>query len=273
MQLLEVLAKGEPTVIDLAQPLQAGMPCSPTHPGFHLALTQRHGDGPPRPDGITGSAELIVLGGHVGTHMDALCHVAADGLMYGGIEAATAVTGGRYRVHGIDQVPPMVCRGVLFDIPRLRRVARLAPAEAVTEADLVATGVEPRPGDVALIRTGWPQLWHDPCAYVGTGTGVPGLVPEGANWLAERGVRAVGGDTIALERIEAETGHSMLPVHRILLAERGINLIEVMNLEELGASGATEFLFVCAPLPVVGATGAPVRPLAVLDGGTDGDAS
>ncbi|MFD0661198.1 cyclase family protein [Thermocatellispora tengchongensis] len=111
MRILDILAQGQPTVIDLAQPLQAGMPCSPTHPGFHFALTQRHGDGPPRPDGITGSAELIVLGGHVGTHMDALCHVAADGLMYGGVEAATAVTGGRYHVHGIDQVPPMVCRG------------------------------------------------------------------------------------------------------------------------------------------------------------------
>ncbi|WP_223842854.1 hypothetical protein [Amycolatopsis methanolica] len=76
-------------------------------------------------------------------------------------------------------------------------------------------------------------------------------------------MRAVGGDTIVLEQISPEAGLGQLPVHRILLQENGINIIEVMNLEELAAAGPSEFLFMCASLPVVGATGAPVRSLAV----------
>ncbi|TVT51593.1 cyclase family protein [Amycolatopsis rhizosphaerae] len=267
MRLLDALAAGEPGIIDLSQPLRDGMPCSPTHPGFHLALARRHGDSV-RPDGMTGSHELITMGGHVGTHMDALCHVAVDGRMHGGVPVA--IEQGRYTRHGIDEVPPMVCRGVLADVPALRGTDRLAPGEPVTAADLDSAldtafgGVGVRRGDVVLIRTGWPQLWDDPAAYLGTGSGVPGLDAGGARRLAEAGVRAVGGDTLALEHIPAGAGLGRLPVHRILLQDAGINLIEVMNLEALAATGAREFVFVCAPLRIVGATGAPVRPLALV---------
>ncbi|SFW78742.1 cyclase family protein [Amycolatopsis australiensis] len=247
-------------IVDLAQPLREGMPCSPTHPGFHLALTRRHGD-TARPDGMTGSHELLVLGGHVGTHMDALAHVAVDGRFHGG--TPVTVRDGRYASHGIDEVAPMVCRGVLIDVPARRGVDRLPPGDPVTTADLRDADV--RPGDVVLIRTGWAQLWHDRDAYVGTDSGVPGLAADGARQLAAAGVRAVGADTIALEHIPAGAGLARLPVHRILLQDNGINLIEVMNLEPLARTGATEFVFVGAPLPVVGATGAPIRPLALVE--------
>ena len=61
-------------------------------------------------------------------------------------------------------------------------------------------------------------------------------------------------------------GHATLPVHRILLVEAGIHIMEVMNLTELAAAGVGEFLFVAAPLKLVGATGSPTRPLAIIDG-------
>lgn len=263
MRLLEALADGIES-IDLAQPLEIGMPVSPTHPAFQFALRQRHGD-VPRTDGITGSHEMIVLGGHVGTHMDALCHVAVDGHMFGGTPVADALEGGRYRVHGIDQVPPLVRRGVLFDVPAARGVDCLGPGEAVGLADLRGHGaVAPGPGDVVLIRTGWARYWSDSSTYLGDARGVPGLGLDAAVWLAERGVAAVGADTVALEHIPGGAGPPSLPVHRLLLAERGINLIEVMNLEALAARGVTEFLFVGAPLNVRGATGAPIRPLALI---------
>jgi kynurenine formamidase len=54
-------------------------------------------------------------------------------------------------------------------------------------------------------------------------------------------------------------------VHVILLVENGIHIIEVLDLEELAAAGVHEFLFVCSPLKLVGATGSPVRPLALLE--------
>jgi kynurenine formamidase len=56
----------------------------------------------------------------------------------------------------------------------------------------------------------------------------------------------------------------LLPAHRVLLVEHGVHIIETMALEELAAQGVHEFLFVVAPLPLVGATGSPVRPLAVV---------
>jgi kynurenine formamidase len=260
------LLRDDLEVVDLAQPLEVGMPTSPTHPAFDFALRQRHGD-VVRADGITGSHEVMVLGGHVGTHMDALSHVAVDGLLHGGVPVAGAVDAGRYRTHGIDGVPPLLRRGVLVDVPRSRGVARLAPGEPVGVADLEAAP-EPRAGDVVLVRTGWSQLWGDPPAYLGGTDGVPGVDAEAARRLAERGVAAVGADTIALEHIPAGGGLAALPVHRILLAEAGINLIEVMTLEtlsdSLAARGTGEFLFMGAPLNVRGATGAPIRPLAVI---------
>jgi kynurenine formamidase len=107
-------------------------------------------------------------------------------------------------------------------------------------------------------------------------TGVPGATEDAANWLIEHGVRATGGDTIAYEQITREVGHGLLPVHRRLLVEAGIPIIEILDLEGIGEAGVHEFCLVLAPLKVVGGTGAPIRPLAVVDaapndGGGGGD--
>ncbi|MDV3123476.1 cyclase family protein [Mycobacterium sp. 21AC1] len=260
MRLLDHLAEHPIRIVDLSQPLFNGAPSSPSHPGFRSALTLRHGDAV-REDGMTGAHELFTSGGHVGTHVDALCHVAVDGRIFGGRPAE--VVDGHYAAGGIDEFPLAVRRAVLVDVPALRGVGRLAPAEPVTADDLDMVGVPIGPGDAVLVRTGWAQLWPDSNAYLGRETGVPGLDPSGAAWLADRQVAIVGADTLAVEKISVAVGHSRLPVHRILLAEHGINLIEVMNLEPV--RGQTEFAFVCAPLNILGATGAPVRPLALLD--------
>ncbi|TCP56639.1 kynurenine formamidase [Tamaricihabitans halophyticus] len=264
MLILDAVSSGT-TVYDLGQPLDNRTPCSPNHPGFKMALIRRHGDAV-RPSGLSGANELISTGGHVGTHMDALCHVAMDGKLHGGTDAHEASVGGKFAVHGIDTVPPVLARGVLFDVPTTLGVSRLDPGYGITAEDLARTATARlREGDVALIRTGWPQLWDDAASYVGTGTGVPGIEITAAEWLLEQGVRAVGGDTIAFEQITAQEGHGHLPVHGRVLYEAGVNIIEVLNLEEIAAAGLTEFLFVCSPLKIVGGTGAPVRPLAVVD--------
>jgi len=119
-------------------------------------------------------------------------------------------------------------------------------------------------GDVALVRTGWARNFGDAAAYLGEQTGVPGPTEEGARWLADRGVRATGADTTAYEHIPAGSGHRVLPAHRLLLVERGIHIIEHLNLEPLAAAGVAEFAFLLAPLKIVGGTGSPVRPLAVV---------
>lgn len=254
-------------VFDLAQPLAAETPHSPNHPPFRMALMRRHGD-TVREDGSSAASELISTGGHTGTHIDALAHVSYMDHLHGGIPAEEAQRGGRFSTLGVDTIEPMACRGFLLDVAALHGVEVLPGGYGITEEDLVQSareaGVEVRAGDVALVRSGWAKHFEDVDAFVGHETGVPGPDEGAARWLAVRGVRATGAETIAYEQIKPEVGHALLPVHRLLLVEHGIHIIEVMNLTDLAAAGVYEFVFVLAPLKIVGGTGSPVRPLALV---------
>jgi kynurenine formamidase len=115
-----------------------------------------------------------------------------------------------------------------------------------------------------LVRTGWPHgRYTDNTAFAGWQSGVPGPDESAARWIIGKHARITGADTIAYEWLGAGAGHSSLPVHTLLLVEAGISIIEVMALDELGRDRVYEFLFVLAPLKLVGATGSPVRPLAI----------
>lgn len=254
-------------VVDLGQPLEPSAPVSPNHPGFRMALQRRHGD-MVRADGSSAANELIVTGGHVGTHIDALSHVSYQGELHGGVSAAETQSGGRMSTHGAERIAPMVRRGVLLDVARTRGVPVLPGGYGITAADLRdaadAASTWPTSGDVALIRSGWATNWSTTERYLGHGTGVPGLTAEAAEWLAGQGVVAAGGDTMAFEQIHADVGHALLPVHRILIVEKGVFIIENLDLEGLSAEPPSDFMFVLSPLKIVGATGSPVRPLAVI---------
>ena len=82
-------------IIDLAQPLYAGMPTSPNHPEFRLVYIRRHGDSV-RADGGSAANEMIVTGGHVGTHVDALAHVSQDGMVHGNVAIYDCFQGGKF---------------------------------------------------------------------------------------------------------------------------------------------------------------------------------
>jgi len=253
-------------IFDLAQPIEAKMPVSPNHPGFKMALQRRHGD-MVRADGGSAANEMMMLGGHTGTHIDALCHVSHCGKLHGGVDAYEAQKGGRFQSHGVEHIPITAARGVLFDIPALRGVDCLRAGEAITAKDLDAAarrqGIECREGDVALVRSGWTKHWGDPERFLGHADGVPGPDESAAAWMIERKIRMTGAETIAYEWIPAGRGHALLPVHRMLLVESGVHIIEGMNLSALAEARVFEFLFVVAPIKVVGATGMPVRPFAV----------
>ena len=258
---------GGARVFDLGRPLRNGIAQSPNHPTFRHCLDRRHGDRV-RADGGSAASDLITLGCHVGTHVDALAHVSQDGRLHGGIDAQQAQAGGRFESLGIHDLPPFVGRGVLLDVPAHLGVDCCAPAYEIGVEDLEATaaaqGTPVRAGDAVLIRSGWGRHAEDPAQFTGVRSGVPGVGTAAAGWLAARGVSLVGADTIACEVLAPGAGHALLPVHRVLLVEAGINIIEVLDLEELSAAGAHEFLFVLGHLNVWGATGAPARPLAVV---------
>ena len=264
----EILALTARTrVVDLGRPYAAGMPQSPNHPVYTHALVRRHGDAV-RSDGGSAANDLIVLGTHVGTHIDALAHVSHDGLLHGGRSADEAQRGGRFTEGGVDQVQPGLVRGVLLDVPEALGLDACEPGFAITAEVLAQTAkaqdTRLTAGDVVLVRSGWAKRWDDKTAYVGHDTGVPGPDESGATWLASYGPRAVGADSIAFEHLPAGSGHARLPAHRVLLVESGINIIETLDLEELAATGVHEFPLLLSPLNLVGATGAPVRPLALV---------
>ncbi|HSF84724.1 MAG TPA: cyclase family protein [Acidimicrobiia bacterium] len=266
-ELQRLLASLDGDVFDLSRPYVIGMPQSPNHPRYWHSLPRRHGD-MVRADGGSAANDLIVMGTHVGTHIDALAHVSHDGVLHGGRDAAAAQVGGRFEESGVHTVAPFIGRGVLLDIPAARGVDALPAGEEVTAADVAdAEASLPAPirqGDGVLIRTGWGANWEAGDAYLGKESGVPGPGPEAAGLLASKRPAFIGSDSIAFEHLPPGGGHAVLPVHRILLVEHGINIVETLALEELAAAGHREFLLVLVPLPLVGATGSPVRPLAIV---------
>ncbi|MGH3262944.1 MAG: cyclase family protein, partial [Trebonia sp.] len=191
-------------IFDLGRLLTIGMPQSPNHPPYWHALPRRHGD-VVRPGGGSAANDMISMGTHVGTHIDALAHVSQDGRLFGGLDAKEAQSGGRFRELGAHTIKPMIRRGVLLDVPAALGVGRCDGGYEITVADLtraIERQHSPvRSGDVVLIRSGWGQHFDagNGAAYIGHATGVPGIGAQAAQWLAEQGIHAAGADTIAFE--------------------------------------------------------------------------
>jgi kynurenine formamidase len=91
----------------------------------------------------------------------------------------------------------------------------------------------------------------------------PGLNLDAARFLAESGAITVGADNIAVEQLPSADPDNWQVVHTYLLAEAGIPMMEVVNVEELVAEGVHEFVFLGACLRLRGATGSPMRPFAI----------
>jgi kynurenine formamidase len=202
------------------------------------------------------------------THMDALCHMWTGKQIYNGHASSRIRSYGATRC-GMENVEGVVTRGILFDVPAFRGVDVLDPADRITVADLEAmsarAGVTVGPGDAIVIRTGWPTVFaQSPERYW---AGEPGLSSEAAQWLAARDIALVASDNSAISglNVDGRADEALEDdIHMIFLWRHGIYLIEMLWLEELAAAGQATFLFVVAPLKIVGGTGSPVNPLAVL---------
>ena len=257
--LLEAITSAR--VFDLAQPYFTGMPHYPTHPPFLFGLTKQHGDSV-GPAGNSSAADAIALGSHVGTHIDALCHFSCGGKLHGGVDVSSAQSyGAGLRQYSVDTIAPILRRGVLLDLAP----GEPLPADCEVTPEMLerAQTCEIRRGDVVLLRTGWARYFETPRQFVNDARG-PGPAIAGARWLSSRGILAAGADTVALEKLPDPS----MPVHVHLLVESGIHIIECLNLEALAAAGVHEFVFVAAPLKIRGATGAPIRPLALVAQGS-----
>ncbi|GLZ04450.1 cyclase [Actinomadura sp. NBRC 104412] len=212
---------------------------------------------------------LVVTPHGTTTHMDALCHMWTGDAIYNGHPANRVRSYGAGRC-GIDKAGPVVGRGVLFDVPASKNVPHLNADDRITPDDLEAclegTGIELRAGDIAVIRTGWPQVWHTegPDAYW---SGQPGLSADAGRWLAARDVSMVASDNAAIGGLNArQLADEDLTddLHMILLWRHGIHLAEMLWLEGLAETGRGDFLFAAAPLLIEGGTASPINPIAVV---------
>ncbi|WP_149535603.1 cyclase family protein [Siccirubricoccus phaeus] len=260
-------------VFDLSHAFGADAPyMAPNQPPFLMMLwaTWRDSIRRRRKLGMTNDAgsnvERIEMTAHVGTHIDALGHVSKGDRLYNGFDAAETLGDWGLARLGVEKIPPLITRGLLFDVAGLDGGAHLAPGRVVTPAELEAAaeqaGFAVEPGDIALIRTGWERYFAaDNARYL---AGAPGIDVPAAEWLTRQGVVAIGADNMALEVLPNPDHHKALPVHQHCLAEAGVHIIENLALDEIAAAGVSRFCLIILPPKMRGATGAPVRPVALV---------
>jgi kynurenine formamidase len=257
-------------VYSLSLPIQQeGMPLLP-HRGapMRLATTSKADQATFEAFGareLGANEDVLVIASHNQTHMDALCHVYHRDRLYNGFGVDTVTTSQGASRCGIDKARHVVGRAVHLDLPGYLGVDALEAPHVITGAELEACassqGVQVRPGDVLLVRTGWIEAYlasPDP-ARLGMQAGL-GL--DACEFVRDHDVSAVGADNSAVEAIPFDRG-SFLGVHVELLVNLGVPLIEHLVLGQLAADSVHECLFVAAPLPVRGGTGSPVNPVAI----------
>jgi kynurenine formamidase len=206
--------------------------------------------------------DVLVINSHHAemTHIDALVHVPTGDQVYPGVAISDAVVFGTVK-HGSTAAfaDGIVTRGVFLD---LAPDGRLEPDYLVTDRDLDQAeqlgGVHLESGDALIVRGGWTM-------HADVFAPFPSMTTEAVKWMAEREVSVYVGDIG--DRPPIPPAH-LLPMHQIALAQLGIPLIDNPDVTELAATcrelGRNSFLFTVGAIPVHGATGIPVNPLAIF---------
>jgi kynurenine formamidase len=216
--------------------------------------------------------DIIIMPLQCATQWDALSHIFWKGKMYNGRDMHLVTVGGAKANSIVAFKDRIVGRGVLLDAARWQNVEALPKGFAIHAEDLdkIAEfeGVKIKEGDFLLIRTGqigeaMKSGWGD---YVAGPA--PGLSLDTAEWLWEKRVAAVASDTWGVEVIPNEVEELVQPWHHVVIPNMGLVVGEIFYLEELAKACAKynryTFFFVAPPLPIEGAVGSPVNPLAIL---------
>jgi kynurenine formamidase len=224
------------------------------------------------PEGLAFAKDYIGVDYHNDSHshLDALCHVSYDGSLYNG-RPADSVSATGAAVETVETLKDgLVGRGVLLDVPGTRGVSWLEPGDSVLPGDLEQSedrqGVRVEEGDILLVRTGHASRL-DQLGPWDTASSKAGLHPTCAEFLAERKVAALGCDGNS-DTAPSVTEGVGFPIHVLALTAMGVHLLDYLQFEDLVAACERaerwEFLFVAAPLRIVGGTGSPLNPIAIL---------
>lgn len=264
-------------IYDLSSGWWPGMPVADAHPPFQVQ-TFRSPQGmraenlfpysEPNVSNYSFISEVVTTTTHAGTHIDALCHVTDgdDDRWHGGHSAKEFLGDAGPLRDDATTLAPILTRGLMLDVPAALGVKELAPSQPIGEAELRAAcarqGLTLRAGDAVLIRTGFMRHWPDPDRM--NARAQPGLSIDGARWLQSFSPVVIGADNTSIEVSPSIVPGEPQPVHRYLIRYSGIPLLEWVYLEDLACDDVSEFLFACSPLPIRGATGSLVRPLAIV---------
>ena len=219
---------------------------------------------------VAGDRYSIEYHGFAHSHVDGLAHFAHAGKLYNGYAVETLKPTGATRLGIHNAQNGIFTRGVLVDMPWFKGQPFLEPGTAITIADLEAweakTGTTVGSGDVLLIRTGrWERIrqkgqWN----FL---EGAAGLHASTAVWLRQRDVAVIGSDGVS-DVMPSGVEGLLNPLHELVLVGLGMPILDNLDLDSLSAAAVErnrwEFLFVGAPLRVVGGTGSPLNPLAVF---------
>ena len=252
-------------IYQLAQILSTDIPQLADSPTITRSRRFVVARGPASRPGSGALSETIELPTHTGTHIDAFGHWYKDDCVFGGRNKDEVWSENGLSDLGLERCPPLISRGVLFDVAAHKGVEMLESNVAIDGDDLAAAGktagIKIQPGDIALIRTGWSKLWAKrDHRYI---VEEPGLTADAARWLGDQGVVAIGADNWAIDACPPSAPRNRF-VHEVCLTEMGIYIIENLNLEELAADRIREFLFVAIPTRLQGGTGFPIEPVAVV---------
>ncbi|MEN8798630.1 MAG: cyclase family protein [Flavobacteriaceae bacterium] len=226
---------------------------------------------------LVGNDEFLATQiGQVGTQFDGLGHIGQEVEMengkveyvfYNGYTAREMDAYNGLQKLGIEHVKPIITKGILIDIAGYKNVDRLPNSYEVSLEDVLGAlhrqGIPEgsiAPGDALFFRYGWSSLWDNPDDY---NVNPPGIGLEVARWVAEKKASMVGSDSWCTEVIPNPVPGQAFPVHQELMMRNGIYNLENMTFDALMEDEIDQFLFIVTTLRFKGATGSPVRPIAI----------
>lgn len=228
-------------VVDLSPTLRNGLPRWPAHPPLVVHPTITH-----ERDGYY--CQTLFIAEHIGAHVDAPAH-----------------TQPAMMEHTIDTMPPdaLLAKASVFDLsPLALGPGDVADAEALRSVE----AAHPEPlgeGEIALLNYGWMRReWREDGGWRGYAENGPGLAEDAVLWLADRGVRAVGADTLSCDQpLRDGVATQRSYGHKDHWLPRHIYMIEVLaNLDLL----PPRCFFMGLPLKIAGGSGSPLRPIALV---------
>lgn len=264
------------TVYDLSVEYYIGMPSWQAAGDPHFQMWMTHtphgtlvddplsvGDSMNAHVSYTGSAFSMYA--HMGTHIDALNHFGLNGKIWNHFSADQHLGDRGWKKAGVEKIPPIIARGVLLDIPKAKGLNELAANYRITRQDIELTLTKQKirlnTGDVVLIRTGRMQHYQDAAKFMND---APGMGMDAARYLAEEHqALSIGADNLSFEAFPSESPDNYVPVHTYLLAQQGVTIIELVNLEALARDEIYQFAFIATPLKIRGGDASPFRPIAI----------